>query len=163
MTPNILISACLLGLNCRYDGTAKETPELNVLLQDYRVVPFCPELFGGLIAPRLPAEIRTGDGAGVLYGMARVQNQNGQDLTPEFIRGAQATLALVKLNQPCLIVAKANSPSCGAGKIYDGSFTGGLKNGDGVTTALLRQAGFAVYTETDLLSNPAQILGKNKY
>lgn len=163
MIPTILISACLLGINCRYDGTAKETPGLKALLQDFRVVPFCPELLGGLIAPRPPAEIRAGDGAGVLSGLARVYNQNGQDLTTEFIRGARATLDLVKLNQPCLVVAKANSPSCGAGKIYDGSFTGRLKNGDGVTTALLRQAGFMVYSETDLLTNPEQILTKNKY
>lgn len=161
MNPTILISACLLGEKCRYDGTAKEVPHLKELLKDCRLVPFCPEKLGGLDTPRLPAEIQGGDGTGILAGAAYVRNQSGQDLTAEFLRGAQMTLAMAELHRPCIVVAKSKSPSCGSGWIYDGSFTGLLKTGDGVTTALLRQAGFVVCSETDLLSRPNQILGEN--
>ena len=156
----ILISACLLGDKCRYDGTGKEVPGLKELLKDWRLIPFCPETLGGLIIPRLPAEIRGGAGAQVLSGEALVLDQSGQDLTAEFIRGAQMTLAMAERYQPDVVVVKAKSPSCGAGQIYDGGFTGKLKDGDGVTVALLRQAGFAVYTESEFLVDPDQILGR---
>lgn len=156
-----MVSACLLGIPCRYDGTAKEVPGLKEQLDDYRLIPFCPETLGGLTIPRFPAEIEDGDGSQVLSGTAQVRNQNGEDVTAEFIQGARMTLAMAKLNQPSMIVAKAKSPSCGTGQIYDGSFTGKLKNGDGVTGALLRQNGFRVYSEVDLLMNPGQILEKN--
>jgi uncharacterized protein YbbK (DUF523 family) len=161
MNKTILISACLLGVKCRYDGTAKEVPHLKELLKGYRLVPFCPETLGGLVIPRLPAEIQGGDGAHVLAGVAYVRNQSGQDLTAEFVQGARMTLAMAELHQPGIVVAKAKSPSCGSGQIYDGSFTGKLNTGDGVTTALLCQAGFIVCSETDLASHPNQILGEN--
>lgn len=147
MNKTIMISACLLGVKCRYDGTAKDVPYIKELLQDCRLIPFCPETLGGLTIPRLPAEIRGGDGARVLAGTARVWNKNGQDVTAEFIQGARMTLALAELHRPDRVVTKAKSPSCGAGQIYDGSFTGKLIKGDGVTIALLRQAGFGVCTE----------------
>jgi uncharacterized protein YbbK (DUF523 family) len=160
MNSTILISACLLGINCRYDGTAKEAPELKKLLADYRLIPFCPETLGGLTVPRLPSEIQCGDGGQVLSGSARVRDRNGRDLTAEFIAGARMTLALAELHHPMLVVAKAKSPSCGAGQIYDGSFTGKLQHGDGVTIAMLRQAGYTVCSEKDFLENPDQILGE---
>jgi uncharacterized protein YbbK (DUF523 family) len=145
----VMVSGCLLGLKCRFDGTSRETPELPSALQGYRLVPFCPEVSGGLTAPRLPAEIQVGDGAAVLSGKARVMNQAGFDCTEEFIRGAETILELVKNQQPEFVVLKAKSPSCGVGEIYDGSFSGKLKDGDGVTTALLRDAGITVYSEID--------------
>lgn len=145
----VMVSGCLLGFKCRFDGTARETPELQSALQGYRLVPFCPEVSGGLTAPRSPAEIQAGDGAAVLSGKARVMNQVGLDCTEEFIHGAETILELVKNQQPEFVVLKAKSPSCGVGEIYDGSFSGKLKDGDGVTTALLRDAGITVYSEMD--------------
>jgi uncharacterized protein YbbK (DUF523 family) len=158
MNQTILISACLLGEKCRYDGTAKDIPHLRELLESYRLVPFCPETLGGLSIPRLPAEIQGGDGEQVLNGAAQVTNQNGQDLTVYFLQGAHMTLEMAERHQPVLVVAKAKSPSCGVGQIYNGSFSGKLKVGDGVTVALLRKAGFTVCSETDLMANPNQIL-----
>ena len=161
MKPTILISACLMGINCRYDGTTKTIPELSCLT-DYFLVPFCPETMGGLIVPRLPAEIQNGDGFGVLSGSAKVINQQGLDLSAEFIRGAYCSLELAKLKQPEIIVVKSKSPSCGTIEVYDGSFSGVLKAGAGVTTALLRQAGFMVYSELEFMNALDHILGKNK-
>jgi uncharacterized protein YbbK (DUF523 family) len=148
----IMISACLLGVKCRFDGTSREIPELLTALGDYELVSFCPEMSEELTIPRPPAEIQGSDGTGVLNGTARVINKNGYDCTPEFMRGAAAVLKMVKRIQPQFVVLKAKSPSCGVGKIYDGSFSGKLKDGDGVTTALLRGAGIIVYSETDILA-----------
>ena len=153
----VMVSGCLLGIRCRFDGATRETPELLSALQGYRLVPFCPEVSGGLTAPRLPAEIQDGDGAAVLSGNARVMNQAGSDCTKEFRCGAESILAQVKNRQPEFVVLKAKSPSCGVGKIYDGSFSGKLRDGDGVTTALLRNAGITVFSEIDWL---ASIAGK---
>lgn len=148
----VMISACLLGVKCRFDGTGREIPELLTALGDYELVPFCPEVSGGLTISRPPAEIQGSDGTGVLNGTAQVINKNGYDCTPEFKRGATAVLEMVKKIKPQFVVLKAKSPSCGVGKIYDGSFSGKLKDGDGVTTALLRGAGIIVYSETDILA-----------
>jgi uncharacterized protein YbbK (DUF523 family) len=161
MPQAILISACLLGINCRYDGTGKARPELLALLKDYRLIPICPEILGGLTIPRPAAEIQDGDGAGVLSGVAKVSDETGRDVSREFILGARHSLDLAKRWKPCLIILKSNSPACGSTRIYDGSFRRKLKNGAGVTTALLRQAGFLVFSELDVLRAPDQILGKN--
>jgi uncharacterized protein YbbK (DUF523 family) len=161
MPPPILVSACLMGINCRYDGTGKANPELVALLKDYRLIPFCPETLGGLTIPRPAAEIQNGDGAGVLSGFATVVDEIGRDVTREFIQGAYYSLELAKLQDSGLIILKSNSPSCGSTRIYDGSFSRKLKNGAGVTAALLRQAGFLVVSELDVLQAPDQILGKN--
>jgi uncharacterized protein YbbK (DUF523 family) len=163
MDPNrvVFISACLLGINCRYDGTAKATPECLRILEGCQLVPFCPETFGGLNAPRSPAEIRGGDGAAVLAGTASVGNREGQEYTREFIRGAETVLALAFEVKPDLVVLKAKSPSCGVGWIYDGSFSGILREGDGVTTAMLRRNGFEVCTEMELPAKWDHILGKD--
>jgi uncharacterized protein YbbK (DUF523 family) len=155
----ILISACLLGIECRYDGTGKAVPELQRILEGYHVVPICPETLGGLIVPRPPAEIQGGGGAEVLAGTARVMSREGRECTAEFIRGAEAVLQLVRQHQPLLLILKANSPSCGVGAIYDGSFSARLKPGDGVTAALLKRNGVKVYSETDFLEKLLQNLG----
>jgi uncharacterized protein YbbK (DUF523 family) len=145
----VLVSACLLGIKCRFDGQGKEVPDLVTALQDYRVIPFCPETAGGLTIPRFPAEIQNGDGAAVLNGKAQVVNQAGEDCTDQFIKGAAFVLKLVGQHQPDFVILKAKSPSCGVGKIYDGTFSGKLIEGDGVTTALLRSAGVKIYSEVD--------------
>jgi Uncharacterized conserved protein len=148
-----MVSGCLLGIKCRFDGTARENPELLSALKGYQLVPFCPEASAGLTIPRLPVEIQDGDGSAVLSGTARVVNQAGCDCTMELKKGACKVLAMAEKLQPDFVVLKAKSPSCGVGRIYDGSFSGKLKDGDGVTTALLRHAGVAVYSESDILSN----------
>jgi len=157
----ILISACLLGIPCRYDGNSNPLPQLVKLLSCNQVViPFCPETQGGLTIPRLPAEIVKGDGALVLGGKAKVINKDGEDYTEQFLKGAEAVLQMATSINPKLIILKSKSPSCGLGRIYDGSFRGRLRQGDGVTSALLRQASFQLVTEIELLTF-GQILAKN--
>ena len=129
-------------------------PELLSKLAGYQLIPFCPEEAGGLKTPRPPAEIQNSEGAMVLQGKAKVINKVGGDYTLEFIKGAKATLKMVHQYQPDFVILKAKSPSCGVGKIYDGTFGGVLKEGDGVTTALLRSSGVQVYSETDFLGEP---------
>ncbi|HEX3048881.1 MAG TPA: DUF523 domain-containing protein [Bacillota bacterium] len=157
----ILISACLMGIECRYDGTGKAVPELQKILEGYQVVTVCPETLGGLVAPRPPAEIQGGAGPEVLAGTAGVFNREGRECTAEFIRGAEAVLQLVRQYQPLLVILKAKSPSCGVGAIYDGSFSGRLQPGDGVTAALLKRNGVKVYSETEFLERLLQKLEKN--
>ncbi|TCL66586.1 uncharacterized protein YbbK (DUF523 family) [Hydrogenispora ethanolica] len=148
--PVVLVSACLLGIPCRYDGGSKLVSGIRAQLAGCRIVPFCPEVLGGLETPRPAAEITGGDGAAVLDGAASVRNRAGLDVTGEFIRGAEAVLDLVRANQPASVILKAKSPSCGVGRIYDGSFTGRLRDGDGVTVALLRRStAIRFYTEED--------------
>lgn len=159
-TKTLMVSSCLLGIPCRYDGQSKAIPELIKLLDKYHLVPFCPESLGGLSIPRLPAEIQNGDGSTVLSGISRVINKENQDYTREFVKGAQATLEMAKQIKPEFIVLKANSPSCGVGRIYSGGFNGILKQGDGVTAALLRNAGEKVISESDLFL--LEFFGKKK-
>ena len=141
MSP-ILVSACLLGVPCRYDGTDKADERLLALAKTHTLIPVCPEQLGGLCTPRPPAE-RSG---------ARVRTQNGEDVTDAFRRGAEQTLFLARLLGCETAILKANSPSCGSGSIYDGSFQKHLIPGEGMTAALLRQNGIAVLSEQDDLS-----------
>lgn len=143
----ILVSGCLLGVNCKYNGENNLSDELLSLLKSKGVVPVCPEQLGGLTTPRTPAEILDGDGASVLDGNGRVLNKHGVDVTSEFLIGAKESLKLAKLFDINIAVLKARSPSCGCGSIYDGSFSGKVKSGDGVTAALLKKNGIAVFTE----------------
>lgn len=145
-----MISACLLGVNCRYDGGSKPVPGLRQRLASFQLAPFCPETLGGLSIPRPPAEISGADGAAVWEGKARVVNRDGLDRTDQFRQGAAATLDLARQLKPVLIICKANSPSCGAAGIYDGTFSGTLRQGDGVTVALLRGEGIPMMTENQL-------------
>ena len=136
---NILISACLLGLPCRYDGKCGKT-DLSYLKEKYNLIPVCPEIYGGLPTPRIPSE-RVGD---------RVVMKDGRDVTENFERGMEHTLMLAKALGARLALLKAKSPSCGKGKIYDGSFSGTLTDGDGYTTEHLKRAGIEVYTEEEI-------------
>lgn len=125
--PNLLISECLCGVCCRYDGNHNKIDCLEELKSLYNLIPVCPEVLGGLLTPRPPAE-RIGD---------RVQTRNGIDVTEQFKRGAELALAIA-IDKNCLCaLLKAKSPSCGYGEIYDGTFTRTLVNGVGVTSELL--------------------------
>lgn len=146
-----LISACLLGIKCTWDGTDKYKSERAIeLLKDETLIPVCPEQLGGLPTPRAPQEIQGRAGEDVLKGKCRVMNTSGEDITPEFIRGAEETLRMAKLFKVSQFIGKSRSPSCGFGEIYDGTFSGKPIEGDGVTTALLRRNGIKVITEEDL-------------
>ena len=146
----VLISACLLGEKCRHNGRDSKSDEVMERLGEDELVPVCPEQLGGLSTPRPPAEIVGGDGAEVLDGCASVITVEGEDKTSEFLGGAHQTLEIAKSHNATHAVLKSKSPSCGLGRIYDGTFTGELGDGDGVTAALLRRHGIQVMTETDI-------------
>ena len=137
----LLISACLLGVRCRYDGGSKPQPGVEELAGRYRLIPVCPEQLGGLPTPRSPSE-RQGD---------RVVSRQGRDVTAEYRRGAEETLRLARLYGCTAAVLKEKSPSCGCGRIYDGTFSGTLTDGDGVTAELLKENGIRVYGESEIV------------
>ena len=132
----IIVSACLAGYRCRYDGAIKPDAEIVELIRQGKAIPACPEMLGGLPCPRVPSE-RTGDGA-------RVVSRDGTDVSETFQTGAEQTLQLARLYGCSKAILKANSPSCGCGQIYDGTFSGKLKNGYGVTAELLLENGITV-------------------
>ncbi|OQB23871.1 MAG: hypothetical protein BWY11_01524 [Firmicutes bacterium ADurb.Bin182] len=140
----IIVSACLCGEFCRYDGGAKPDEEVINLLREGRAVPVCPEQLGGLSTPRSPSEIVGGDGTDVILGKAKVLSKEGADVTGAFLKGAKAVLKIAENHGAKKAILKAGSPSCGKGLVYDGSFSGRLKPGDGVTAALLCQNGIKV-------------------
>ncbi|MFJ9842243.1 DUF523 domain-containing protein [Kitasatospora sp. NPDC101155] len=137
----IVVSACLAGVPCRYDGRARTSAEAVRLVEEGRAVVVCPEGAGGLPTPRPAAEIVGGDGADVLDARARVVDTTGADRTEEFVSGARAALAAAEAAGARRALLMARSPSCGCGRVHDGTFTGELRPGDGVTAALLRRAG----------------------
>lgn len=136
----LLISECLLGVSCRYDGGSRPMPsELLVqLMERYILVPVCPEQLGGLETPRAPSE-RQGE---------RVVSSCGKDVTAQYIRGAEQALYLAERFHCSKALLKERSPSCGSGDIYDGSFSGRLVAGSGVTAELLEKSGITVYGES---------------
>lgn len=136
--PAILISACLMGVHCRYNGTCGMIEELDELKNCAHLIPVCPEILGGLPTPRNPAEI-VGD---------QVITDHGEDVTDAYRRGAQAVLKLARLLGAHAAILKERSPSCGAGEIYDGSFRHVRVSGDGAAAGLLKQNGIAVYGES---------------
>ena len=143
----ILISACLLGRNVKYSGGNNLCPWLAKYYNTNDFIAICPECFGVLPIPRPPAEIQGGSGEDVLNGSAKVTDKDGKDVTQNFISGAQKALAYAKKHNANYAILKARSPSCGCGMIYDGTFSGGKKAGNGVTVALFLQNGIKVYTE----------------
>ena len=140
MRPCVLISACLLGVNCRYAGDGKLIEGLDQLMQRAQLIPVCPEIYGGLPTPRTPAERRG----------ALVINRDGTDVTAQYERGARETLKLAQLFGVKCALLKERSPSCGSGEIYDGSFSGTRTKGDGVTAELLKKNGIHVFGEAEL-------------
>ena len=137
---NILISGCLLGLKCRYDAKEKKLPEIEKLIGLYNLIPVCPEQLGGLPTPRIPAE-RVKD---------RVITQVGVDVTKEYQIGAEEALKIAKLYNCKKAILKEKSPSCGCGKIYDGTFSRNLIVGNGVTAELLLKNGIEVFGESEI-------------
>lgn len=133
----IIVSACLAGETCRYDGKSDLKPAVKRLVEAQKAYPVCPEAMGGLKTPRERAEIVGGDGEGVLRGRARVMTASGNDVTQNFITGAEKALDIAKGCGAKMAVLKANSPSCGCGRIYDGTFTRTGRDGYGVFAALL--------------------------
>lgn len=133
----ILVSACLLGLRCRYNAEPVTSERVLALAETHTLIPVCPEQLGGLPTPRPPAE-RLGE---------RVVSNDGTDVTSAFVRGAEETLLLARTLGCKTAILKARSPSCGHGRIYDGSFTGKLIPGSGVTAELLAKNGIRVFTE----------------
>ncbi|WP_028452335.1 DUF523 domain-containing protein [Chitinilyticum aquatile] len=150
--PALLMSACLCGQAVRYDATGKPLPAewAARLSARFAIVPVCPEMAGGLPAPRAPCEIRGGDGYDVLAGRAEVMTAAGDNLSLPFCRGATRAADLAREHDCHVALLKANSPSCGSGTIYSGDFDGRHKNGDGVCAAALRRAGLAVFSELEL-------------
>ena len=142
MKDSLLISACLLGAACRYDGASRplEAEALARLKERYTLIPVCPEQLGGLPTPRPPAERRNGG----------VFTASGADVTAQYVRGAAEAARFAAFFGCRAALLKARSPSCGSGAVYDGSFTGTLVPGDGVAAAALKAAGIAVYTENEL-------------
>lgn len=139
-----IASACLVGKKCRYDGQASEDDRIKQLYKEGKLKAVCPECLGELPVPRCPSEIIGGGGADVLRGDAKVMSKDGSDLTQAFIEGAQKTLETARSCGAKRAYFKSRSPSCGCGRIYDGSFSGRLVPGDGVAAVLLKRSGIEV-------------------
>ena len=136
----IIVSGCLLGCDCRYKGDNCKCDELLELAENHTLIPVCPEQLGGLSTPRHPAEI-IGD---------KVISNHGKDVTYEYTKGAEMALYIAKTNNADAVVFKANSPSCGKGIIYDGTFTGNKIEGNGVAAKMFLDNGFLVFTENEI-------------
>ncbi len=136
----ILVSNCLLGCECRYKGDGCLCEKILELAKDHTIIGVCPEQAGGLPTPRAPSEIQ-GD---------KLITSKGEDVTKQYLRGANTALFLAKLNKVDFAILKAKSPSCGKGIIYDGTFSGKLTSGNGVTAKLLLDNGIPVYNENEL-------------
>lgn len=138
--PRFVVSACLAGFPCRYDGKSKPVATVVQLVKEHNALPLCPEVLAGLGTPRCCSE-RLGD---------RIQTKDGVDITIALRQGAERALLKAQEAGCTIAILKQRSPSCGAGQIYDGTFSGTIIEGDGVWTELLRQSSFTVFTEEDL-------------
>ena len=136
----ILISACLVGDNVKYNGGNNLTDKLDALLEKYELIPFCPEVEGGLSIPRSPAE-RIGE---------RVINQDGEDVTDEYMKGAELAFNICLFLKIKKVILKDKSPSCGSKTIYNGTFSHKEISGMGVTAEYLKKKGIEVYSEEDI-------------
>ena len=140
MKEKLLISACLLGVGCRYDGGRVKKVDVAPLAERFELIPVCPEIMGGLPTPRVPSE-RIGD---------RVLMKDGSDVTENFLRGAEDAYLIAQSLDAKIALLKERSPSCGSGMIYDGSFSGNLTYGDGVAAEYLKAHGIDVYGESEI-------------
>ena len=136
----ILVSACLMGVNCRFDGKSNLMPRLEELMAKHDCIPVCAELYGGLSTPRTPAEI-CGD---------KLITRDGRDVTANFVKGAAEVARMAKIYDCKVAILKENSPSCGSGKVYDGTFSKTLVEGDGLTAKALKELGLTVYGESQI-------------
>ncbi|MCK0470551.1 DUF523 domain-containing protein [Halalkalibacter sp. APA_J-10(15)] len=147
----ILVSSCLAGLKVRYNGTHSLDNRISKLVSEKKAVTICPELLGGFLTPREPAEIVGGNGEDVLDGNAKVIEKSGKDVTALYLEGAHATLHKAKEINASIVILKENSPSCGSSMIYNGEFKGKRVVGNGVTSALLKRNGIQVISEEDFV------------
>ena len=138
--PKLLVSACLLGENCKYSGGNNRNEQVRALERYFQLIPVCPECFGGLPIPREPSEIRDGC----------VVSKSGVDVTAAFADGAEKTLYIAEEENCGLALLKERSPSCGLGQVYDGTFTGTLTDGDGLCARLLVGRGLRVIGESQV-------------
>lgn len=145
-----LISACLIGDKVRYDGKDNLIADIEALMEYYELIPFCPEVEGGLSIPRKPSEIKRG----------RVYDEDGKDVTKHFVVGAQKALNICKYLDVELAILKENSPSCGVNQIHNGLFNKRLIAGQGVTTTLLKRHGIEVISENDISAHLAKLQAK---
>ena len=139
MNNNVLVSSCLLGKNCKYNGGNNNCDDLKKLIDKYNLIEICPEVLGGLPTPRHPSEIVND----------KVMNKIGEDVTKQFILGANIALNIAKEYNVKYAILKANSPSCGFGCIYDGTFSGKITKGNGVTADLLYKNGVVILNENN--------------
>ena len=142
-----LVSACLAGVNCRYDGRDSVNEKVLELVNQGKAIPVCPEQLGGLTTPRISCELVNQPGE------KKIINKEGTDRTEEFRLGAERTLAIAKALGVKKAIMKSKSPSCGCGQIYDGTFSGRLISGNGLAVDLLLQNGIEVMTEKELSDN----------
>lgn len=146
----ILVSACLLGLNTKYNGESNAHALILKYCSLGRFIPVCPEQLGGLPTPREPVEILNGSGQEVLSGQSLAQGEHGEYVTGQFIKGAYEVLKISEMLDVSAAILKERSPSCGVNYIYDGSFTHRTIPGQGVTASLLREHKIPLYSEEDL-------------
>ena len=138
-----LVSACLVGINCKYNGGNNYNEKILKLVKEGSAIPICPEQLGGLSTPRIPSEIRT------INGKKKVINKDGVDVTDNFVKGSEEVLLLSKKLNIKKAILKSKSPSCGKDKIYNGNFDGKLIDGNGILADLLIKNGIEVITEND--------------
>lgn len=136
----ILVSACLLGVFCRYDGKCRANADVEALARTHELIPFCPEIYGGLPTPREPAEICAG----------RVITRSGVDVTAQYLKGAREAVRIATMLGCECALLQDRSPSCGVGKVHNGKFDGGMVNGDGMAARLLSEAGIRVISAGDI-------------
>ena len=136
----IVVSACLAGENCKYNGGNNRNKKVEALFNGNRIIPICPEVMGGLPTPRVPSEI--------VHGI--VMNKDGVNVDREYRCGAEMALKIAEREQPDLVILQSRSPSCGVKQRYDGTFTGTLIDGPGLTAELLMRHGFRVVDVEDL-------------
>lgn len=139
---NILISACLLGVKCRYDGKSKEYPQIKLLKDKHNLIPICPEVMGGRPTPRVVTEIQNG----------KAIDKDGIDQTKAFINGAIKSLEIAKEYGCTVAVLKSKSPSCGFGEIYDGTFSGTLVTGNGIAAAFFKESKISILNENNFMN-----------
>lgn len=138
-----LVSSCLVGINCRYNAKSIIIRELKEMVDSGRAIAVCPEVLAGLATPRKSCEIQKSSGA------IKVIGKSGKDFTCLFEKGAKLTLEICKKHNISKAVLQSRSPSCGFGKIYDGTFSGKLIDGNGITAELLYNNGIEIYTENN--------------
>ena len=146
----VVLSGCVAGIACTHAAEAKTQDWAVRLVAEGRAVVVCPEVAGGLPIPRPAAEIQGGDGADVVAGRARVVDEHGRDVSEQFLRGAVKARDAARAAGSTMAILKARSPSCGAGQTYDGTFSHTLRDGDGVTAAMLRADGLTVVTDEEI-------------